>query len=94
MPLPSPVGPPARVGVRWVTGDVRRRCAVFKRLRGSKLSTDTPRSGSVPDAFPGAILEGWAGLIGSMGLLFEVHKAGQRGNKDEQSESASFTFGR
>jgi len=55
---------------------------------------DTPRSGSVPDAFPGAILEGWAGLIGSMDLLFSVHKAGQRGNKDEQSESASFNSGR
>jgi len=37
---------------------------------------------------------GWADRCTPNGYLFGGHDAGQRGNKDERSESASFTFGR
>lgn len=54
-------------------------------MGGSKPSTDTPRSGSVPDAFPGAIPEGWADQRAFSGAFSssrsDMFGAWPRGNK-------------
>jgi hypothetical protein len=54
--LPSPVGPPARVGVRWVTGAIRRVGTGQERQDQAGATPGTLSAGAVPGAFPGADL--------------------------------------